>query len=148
MYKLYRIVNKISASSYVGMTRKSLNKRWNEHIHNARKGKKTKFYDAMRSYGFENFEIILISKFDTRQECCEAEIYLIAKEDNLYNLAAGGDGGFVVVNLDQWKQKLKEARKGGKPFLGRNHTEETKKKCRQAALNYWASKRAEINDLG
>ncbi len=146
MYKLYRIINEKSKSSYIGMTKKSLNLRWNEHVYQVNKGKKTKVYDAIRSYGLNSFKMVLIKEFDTRQECCNAEIDLIAREDNLYNLAAGGDGGFVITDINQWKQKLSKSRQGGQPFLGKTHSEETKEKCRQASLKRWANKRIMDND--
>lgn len=127
MYKLYRIINESSDTSYIGMTKRSLSRRMSEHRFNARTGKKTKLYDAMRYYGIDNFSIVLIQEFDTQQECAYNEIDLIAKEDNLYNLAAGGEGGFVVVDVEGWKNKLRVARAGRKPALGMKHTEENKK---------------------
>lgn len=147
MYKLYRIINNKSKSSYIGMTKMSLSKRFSNHKYWATTKRKTKLYDAMRKYGVENFSIILLEEFNTKQECCEAEKALIASEDNLYNLASGGEGGFVVVDINQWKLKLSASRKGRTPFIGRQHSDETKRKCSEAAKKYWASKRAENNDL-
>lgn len=147
MYKLYRLTNTGSGRSYIGMTQCTLNRRMEGHRYKARKGYKTPLYDAIRSYGWDKFEVSLIKEFNTRQDCCEAETALIAAEDNLYNLAAGGDGGFNIVNIEDWKQKLKSARKGGRPFLGHSHSEETKQKCREASRRRWARQRDESNEL-
>ncbi len=127
MYSLYRIINNQSKSSYIGMTNKSISRRFYQHLYAAKTGKKTKLYDAIRSYGADCFSIILLKEFDTRQECCNAEIDLIAKEDFLYNLAAGGDGGFVIQDVESWKEKLREKRKGRTPALGMKHTDDNKK---------------------
>jgi group I intron endonuclease len=127
MYQIYRIVNRINGHFYIGMTKNSLSCRFASHRYAAKSGKKSKLYDAMRSYGIDNFIIEPLEKFDTKQECCEREIELIAKHDNLYNLASGGEGGFAVRNVEEWKAKLREARKGRQPALGMKHTEENKK---------------------
>ena len=127
MYELYRITNKVSGSCYIGMTKAGLARRFSQHKYAARSGKKSKLYDAMRKYGVDCFEISLVESFDTKQECCTKEIDLIAKEDNLYNLASGGEGGFAVTDIAAWKAKLCEARTGRRPALGMRHTEENKR---------------------
>ena len=127
MYQIYEIVNKVSGRRYIGMTKNSLWQRFASHKHAAKSGKKSRLYDAMRSYGIDNFEINFLEKFDTKQDCCEREIFLIAEGENLYNLASGGEGGFAVRNVEEWKKKLRKARVGRKPALGMKHTDENKK---------------------
>lgn len=127
MYTLYRIINKISGRSYIGMTKNSLSFRFKSHKWAATSGKKSPLYNAIRSYGLENFEINKLSEYVTKQDCCEAEVAAIVGEDNLYNLAKGGEGGFTVSNIVEWKKKLSKAREGRKPALGMKHTEENKK---------------------
>ena len=127
MFYLYCITNKISGRQYIGMTGSSLNKRMSGHKCAANLGKKSKLYDAIRSYGFDNFSIEAIQTFETKQECCEAEIKAIASRDDLYNLASGGEGGFTVSNIEEWKKKLRAKRAGRKPALGMKHSEENRK---------------------
>lgn len=128
MYKLYRIKRQDSLKSYIGITKNSLQKRWASHKYSARSGKKSPLYNSIRKYGAESFSITLLQEFDTWQDCCTAEISLIKEEkEKLFNLAAGGDGGFVVTNKELWKEKLRKARAGRKPSLGMKHTEENKK---------------------
>lgn len=127
MYTIYEIVNTVSNRRYIGMTKKGLSTRFSQHKSSAKRGVKSPLYDAMRSYGSNNFVILELHIFDTKQECVEQEIKLIAEDSTLYNLASGGEGGFVVTNIEEWKTKLREARKGRRPALGMKHSEENKK---------------------
>jgi len=133
------------------MTSKGLAQRWSGHKHSAKVGKKSKLYDAMRSYGIDAFSIAEMASYQTKEDCCKAEIEAIRVHleigENLYNLAKGGEGGFNITNVDEWKKKLSASRQGGKPFQGRSHTEETKRKCGEAARKYHQS-RAKNNELG
>lgn len=127
MYQLYRIANTRSGRSYIGMTKVGYKRRFVQHLSAAKRGVKSPLYDAIRSYGKDLFVVELIEEVDTKQECCEKEIALISAEQNLYNLASGGEGGFVISNVEEWKQKLREKRKGRRPALGMKHTDENKK---------------------
>lgn len=144
MYYLYCIKNKVSDSVYIGITGNSVSRRFYEHIHNATiLNKKTKLYDAIRSYGIDSFEIFELDYFNTREECCIAEIDSIkcAKEigQNVYNMTEGGDGGFVVPidKIPKWKEKLSLARQGRQPALGMKHSEENKKLFSDVSNKYW-----------
>ena len=137
MYKLYKIVNKVNNHSYIGMTKQTINKRFCQHKDNAKnKFTKTKLYSAMRSYGCDAFEIFLLASFKTKEECCEAEIKYIT-EEGYYNLAKGGNGGFVILDIAEWKGKLSKARQGRKPALGMNHTQENKELFSKVSKEYW-----------
>jgi group I intron endonuclease len=127
MYQVYEIVNQITGRRYIGMTKNTLVIRMRQHKSAAKRGLKSPLYDAIRSYGVDNFVINLLHTFDTQQECNEGEIRLISENSNLYNLALGGEGGFNITNIEEWRDKLKVARKGRKPALGLKHTEENKK---------------------
>lgn len=145
MYKVYMILNKVSMSAYVGMTKQKLTKRFSQHKCYARTGHKSPLYDAMRKYGSDAFVIIVMSQHGTREECCQAEIDMITlcrTLGKLYNLHPGGEGGFdnttkPSVEVEEWKAKLKASRKGKTPSLGMQHTETTKLKCKLAAKAYW-----------
>jgi len=95
----------------------------------------------MRKYGFDNFEMILIQVFETKKQALEFEQSLISLDDeNSLNLVSGGEGGFNVIDVESWKQKLRIARKGRQPALGMKHSEENKKLFRQQQI-----KRHEFN---
>lgn len=137
MYKVYKIVNVLNNKYYVGMTKQDLIKRFSQHKQNAKNGKDTYLYNAIRKYGIDNFEIELICECSSKEECCLLEIKFISENESGYNLAKGGEGGFVVQDIDTWKEKLKEARKGKTPAIGLKHSEETKQKCSEASNKYW-----------
>lgn len=139
MYKVYKITNKVNNKYYIGMTNQKLEKRFSQHKQNAKKGKVTYLYNAIRKYGSDNFIIELLSEYNSKEDCCKAEINFISENKNGYNLALGGEGGFVVQDIGSWKDKLKEARKGKTPALGLKHSEETKEKCAKASKEYWDS---------
>lgn len=143
MYLLYSILNNESGSMYIGMTSKTISQRWSGHKHAAISGKKSKLYDAMRSYGIAAFSIAEMDSYETKEDCCKAEIDAIKLHrsigENLYNLADGGEGGYVIPDhlKDEWKAKLSIARQGRKPALGMKHTDETKKLCGEYGKKRW-----------
>lgn len=127
MATVYRIVNLVTGKMYIGITRRKLSVRWSSHIW-ASKTKNTYLYCAMRKYKIENFKIEPIVYCDWNYACW-LEKELIAGIPNLYNLAQGGEGGYVIPEWQKpaWKAKLSKARKGRKPALGMKHTEENKR---------------------
>lgn len=140
MYYVYIIESSLTDKYYIGYTN-NLDSRWRSHKFFSSR-KKSKLYDCIRKYGFDNFEMVLIQSFNTKQEALDYERSLISLDDDFcLNLVPGGEGGFNVVNIEEWKQKLSRSRQNHKPFLGKNHTEETKQKLRKP-------KQTKINDLG
>lgn len=140
-YTLYYIVSALTNSYYIGITGKTPKLRWNEHKSSCRRGVKNKLYDCMRKYGIENFMMVIVDRFSSRKECCEAEIntikLAIEKGHSILNLAKGGEGGFVIQNIKSWRQKLSDARKGRKPALGIKHSDESKRKMSEASKKRW-----------
>lgn len=133
MCKVYKITNKINSKIYIGITSNSLSKRFYQHVWQSSKGKNIPMQNAIRKYGKESFTIELLYTFKSRQEACEKERELIKELKPEYNVTKGGDGGFCVKDIDNWKSKLRLARVGRRPALGMKHTEETKRKCSEAA---------------
>ena len=140
MYKLYYLVSYETAYYYIGMTKSKLTTRLNQHRSNAKLGKKSALYDCMRKH---DFMIVLVKEFDLHADCCDEEVshIYIAKMlgHNILNIAPGGEGGFNVVDVDNWKIKLREKRRGRKPALGMKHTEENKKLFSIVSKSYWST---------
>ena len=97
---IYKITNKVNGKSYIGKTVKSINRRFYEHCHNAELGVQTVFYDAIRKYGKENFDISTIEEIDNDllndRESYWINYYHTYLKDPLcqgYNSTLGGDGG-------------------------------------------------------
>jgi group I intron endonuclease len=94
MFYLYKIINKINEKFYIGKTN-NIFKRWEQHKYDSKKNPKLLIHKAIRKYGIENFEFIILSKFDSDKEVCEEEIFQIKSSDKkmIYNVALGGNGG-------------------------------------------------------
>jgi group I intron endonuclease len=108
---IYKCQNKISGKIYIGQTIKSLEERKLSHIIASKKGK-SKFYKALQSYGFENFDWSIIDTANTKEELDEKEKYYIVEYNSIkngYNMVDGGTGGYnehaVAAN------KLKKGKK-------------------------------------
>ena len=129
---------------YIGKTKNEYHRK-KRHEHNVRKGIVSKFYNAVRKYGWESFVYGIINEVEF-EILNEREIFYISKFDtynNGYNLTIGGDGNTVPGELcrlrsresrlgkprsEEFKQKLREA------LLGRPRSEEVKQKLREANL--------------
>jgi group I intron endonuclease len=94
MFYLYKIINKINEKFYIGKTN-NIFKRWEQHKYDSKNNSKLLIHKAIRKYGIENFEFIVLNKFDSDKEVCEAEIFKIKSSDKnmIYNIALGGNGG-------------------------------------------------------
>jgi hypothetical protein len=96
-YKLYLITNQVNGKLYVGITISPLWQRFNGHKAAAKKGLKTKLYNAMRRYGVDKFTIQLLrNDAKSFSELQEQEIIEIASRgtiENGYNVSPGGSIG-------------------------------------------------------
>ena len=100
-----------SGKFYIGQTTRE-EKRKLEHKNNAKNGVKTKFYDAIRKYGYNNFRYTKI--FETSSKNIEniklildaLEKFYIKKYnsvENGYNICSGGGG---TLGLDAWNKGI------------------------------------------
>lgn len=86
---VYKITNKINGKVYIGQTSRTLKARWEQHIRNTNKGTKTKFYNALRKYGADNFTVETLCRAYSNEELNDLEIYYIHKYDSIrtgYNM--------------------------------------------------------------
>ena len=57
-YTVYLITNSITNKVYVGYTKHSIEKRWNQHCKKAMKEiLNTPFYNAIRKYGIDGYRV-------------------------------------------------------------------------------------------
>ena len=135
MYTVYQHKNKVNGKSYFGITSRKPEVRWG---HNGVNYKTTPyFYSAIKKYGWDNFEHIIIYENLTKEEACLMEQVLI--KDNKsntreygYNHTTGGECGFVMS--DEARKKLSAAMTGNKNNYGNHLSEETKEKIRQSNI--------------
>lgn len=126
---------------YVGITTKSVARRFSQHLKVAREGRKTPFYDWLRKQATESVIIEELQAVGDPDELGQAEIdwiaYLKRDGDRLLNLSEGGLGPTGVV----WTEEQREAarlrstgRKGmsrpgaQNPFHGGKHSLEQRLK--------------------
>lgn len=141
---IYMILNKINGKKYVGQ-RKSM-----KFCHQDKymgSGKKLKC--AIKHYGIENFEKLLVQYVETKEEANKQEEFWIAHYDTTnpekgYNISKGGDGGAIPGHIvtEATRKKIGEANskslKGhipwnkGKKLPSRTVSEETREKIRKA----------------
>ncbi len=90
---IYIIRNHMNDKVYIGQTIQAVNLRFNGHIKDS-KSKKSKFYDAVKKYGKENFFYEVLETGLSEQELNERERYYIRKFDSVkngYNTGIGGE---------------------------------------------------------
>lgn len=118
---IYVITNRINGKQYVGMTKHTIEERLKGHISHA-KTYRSKFHNAIRKYGYENFII------EELEACAEIDLderekFWINELDTLangYNSTCGGQKGFTSKHSTGTKEKLKRH--------SRQCSEETRKK--------------------
>jgi group I intron endonuclease len=133
MYTVY-IHRSPSNKAYIGITCKKPTSRWDNG--NGYK-KQPYFWNAIKKYGWDNFEHIILMDHLTKVEACQAERLLIALFDTMnkdygYNIQSGGETGNDGVPMsDETKRKLSEAKKGKRP------SDETRERQSKAQRERW-----------
>lgn len=154
-YKVYLHVFP-NGKKYAGITRQRVERRW-------RKGEGYKqnlhMWNAIKKYGWENIEHIILADGLTAEEAAEMEIRIIAEfdltnEGKGYNYAYGGTH---PNHTEETKRKIGERSKGrthtqafrawiseknsgeNNFMYGKHHTEETKRKISEAKKGHCVS---------
>lgn len=96
-FKVYKITNKINGKIYVGVTSKTIEKRFKEHCKHRKHRPDLCLYQAMNKYGVENFEIALVTETYTEEDMWILEIENIFFHQSFYgtnlgyNMTFGGE---------------------------------------------------------
>lgn len=149
---IYQILNKINGKFYIGLTNGKISRPKGRHKFLS-KTKQSYFYNSIRKYGWENFDIKIIDSDATSYDHLkELEIWYIEHLKPHYNITEGGDG---VVGLKHTKETIKkmtqhnigkklsqehieimrQANLGNKYNLGRKQPEEQKNKTSKFFTN-------------
>jgi group I intron endonuclease len=133
IYSVYKATNKITNKVYIGFD-SSWPKRWFWHKSQFNK-KDTKFYRAVRKYGWNNFdwEIIYQSK-DREHTLKKMESYFITEYNSYkigYNSTLGGEGTNGYKQKEEHKRKIAESKIGKKRPPA---TEDSRKKMSESML--------------
>lgn len=96
---LYRILNTRNGKMYIGLTAVGIERRWREHVRDARDGSQRALHRAMRRYGIEAFaaeEVMSLLPGRTVEDLHMLEREMIAQEGTMvpngYNITSGGEG--------------------------------------------------------
>lgn len=165
-YCVYMHINKINGKKYIGQTCQNPTRRWGKDGDGYKRS--SYFYNAIKKYGWDNFEHEIIASNLTKSEADNFEKLLIDKldlrnPDNGYNLKEGGSNGrpseiskqkmknsHVGKTLsEEQKRKISESNKGRIPseesrkkisesHKGKKYSEEAKKKMSNARMGKYA----------
>ena len=143
MYYIYKFENKINGKVYIGRT-DDFARRLIEHRASVKSGKGYTLHDAIRKYGWDNFEYDIIDQAETLQEIVAKEYEYIVKHNSVragYNstleTGAGGDnwaGRKDTPEYFEFIERVRELRLGeGNGMYGAVHSEESKNKMKEKA---------------
>ena len=134
MYTVYMHKNKINGKIYIGITGKDPKIRWN----NGSGYRKTYFAKAIKKYGWNNFDHIILFENLTKEEACKKEIELIKLYDANnpsigYNTAKGGEINCGYHISEERKKHLHDINLGeNHPQYGKHRSEDTKRKISES----------------
>lgn len=128
---IYCFINKINNKLYIGETvRSDYNERFNEHRNKAKNGINSYFYKAIRKYGWDSFDLIILQQTEILENTDENKCYLTSIVNELekyyinkyntsnhtkgYNLTEGGDGISGYKHSEETKKLYSQQRLGEK----------------------------------
>lgn len=153
IYYFYKITNNINGKYYYGVHH-------TENINDGYMGSGVLLWRAYNKYGQENFTKEIVKYFNSSEEMYDYERQVVnedeVKNKQCYNVSIGGGGNYLKslsdeqmteyrkkmsntikekFNTPEYKEKFSELTRGEKnPMFGRHHSEESKKKMRDAKL--------------
>jgi group I intron endonuclease len=114
---IYKATNKEQKCFYIGYSSKGLDSRKQSHQYDCfRLEKKSKFYNFIRKYDWDNFTWEILAVHSTKEELPEAEKYWIKKQKEEFvnwkclNSTDGGDG--LLNPTKEIREKIGKGHKG------------------------------------
>lgn len=137
MLVVYSITNKINKKKYIGITSNFYDrKRYHLWGMKTLRHKNIKLLRAVKKYGFENFTIEVLEEVKgDRMDALIRENYYINLYDsfnNGYNQSDGYEASFLQNPSEETREKHRVNMLGNQYWLGKRHSEETKKKIGEA----------------
>jgi|WetSurMetagenome_2_1015567.scaffolds.fasta_scaffold107906_2 group I intron endonuclease len=158
---IYQATNKINKKIYIGKTtHKRFDSYKKQHIKNALSNidkSRRSFYSAIRKYGEDSFDWVILKTCFSKDELYLEEINWIAllKSNTSscgYNMTKGGDGGDTYCLMDEYSKKARrrKAQESGKERFSKMSIEEKEtnnEKHRGKNNGMYGKKRKEKNRL-
>lgn len=99
---IYIIRNRVNSFVYIGLTKRTVWKRWQEHYRSAKRGTDRRLYRAMQKHGIENFYYDILYQNDTMSyENLHIAERLFVEQFNSYwfgyNDTLGGSGKLNTI---------------------------------------------------
>lgn len=133
---VYRMTNRMTRQSYIGTTTQALHYRMSNHRANAERGVNYPLCEAIRTFGWEAFDVEVIARCVTKEEMHAKEEQAIAlfgtMTPNGYNLTANGRRGPVS---EATKAKMSQRLKGRKPVRRSAEAQERINEAHRGAKN-------------
>ena len=136
-YYMYEVRNLVNGKIYVGVHK-------TKNLDDGYMGSGKVIRSAIDKYGIENFVKIIIEHFDCASSMFAKEKEVVNEEflsrPDVYNLRAGGFGGFDLINknlTEEQKQKRSRVaglKTGSYSFKGKKHTTETLSKMSKSQI--------------
>jgi group I intron endonuclease len=108
---IYIITNIITLLSYIGLTIREVEIRWQEHEYSG-KNPKYHFHHSIAKHGWKNFKCETLAENVPIEELAELEIYYIKEHDtynNGYNSTVGGEGTMGRIWTEEQRIALSKA---------------------------------------
>lgn len=118
MNQVYLITNRVNGKRYVGITCRSYFDRFKEHVHEALNGSTSMLHAAMRKYGPDRFDVILLESNIPDSEIEAREQHYIKLYNTFYtsrigyNMTEGGGGMCGYKHTEDAKAKISKALTG------------------------------------
>jgi hypothetical protein len=110
---VYMITNRNNGKSYIGMTSRTLESRFNSHLSAVRQGSKFRLHSAIRKYGIDCWDKTILAENDDIATIRSIEEQKIAEYKTMdfgYNAKPGGCGGWIVLKekYEAWHNKIRK----------------------------------------
>lgn len=133
---IYKATNTVEDKHYVGQTIFTMSSRKASHKTKALKlGAKSPFYDAIRKFGWDNFEWNIVCYCEDQDEldAKEDEVIVQLGRENCYNSHTGGKNNFKLS--EEHRKRRSESMMGDKnPMYGKTLSDEEKTNLMEASM--------------
>ena len=133
MIGIYMYTNRLDGKRYIGKST-DIEARRQKHLRNARDGRHSYFYNALRKFGPDQFEFTVLEECSEEQLDAREKFYIEQYNSlmpNGYNMTEGGTGGDYYKNRSD-EENLKTNERKRASHIGIKDSEETRRRKSEA----------------